>query len=304
MKKITVVSFVLILINSSFAQTKNNIKTNDEILLNKLKENNSLSGYIIVVDSKTGKTIKQLGFSKSINIFYKDTSIINKPFETGDLMLPISLTTLISNDNFNINDSVKIDNGSTVLDNYKVFDKENWGLLSLTYKDVISYSSNVGIAKSVYKFYKNSPDSFLKSIQHLVGSDNLVYTKNNLINWSYGYNIKLTPKQLLYFYNSVALNKLSFARKINECLIDVCKNGTGKKYLSNIDIAGKTGTIKNSNNTYTSAFIGYYPASNPKYTILVVINNSKNSPKFYGGEVAGSLVKDIIGELKKNKIIK
>jgi hypothetical protein len=30
----------------------------------------------------------------------------------------------------------------------------------------------------------------------------------------------------------------------------------------------------------------------------VVINNSKKSPKFYGGEVAGSLLKDIIYELK------
>ena len=298
MKRIVLLFCWSILVNFSFAQTINNFTKFDNCLLKKMTDNKSLSGYVIVVESNTGKVINQSGFSKSIEGFVKDTSIMNKSFVPGDLMLPISFSTLINNHQLKINDSINIENGSIELENQKINDNENRGVQKLSYKDVITYSSNVGIAKSVYKFYKNSPDSFLKSIQLLVGADTIVYSKNNLVNWSYGYNFKLTPKQLLYFYNSVAQHKLSGSTKINECLVDVCKYGTGKKYLSNIDIAGKTGTIKNTNNTYTSAFIGYYPASNSKYTIMVFINNSKNSPKYYGGDIAGSLVKDIISELK------
>ena len=67
-------------------------------------------------------------------------------------------------------------------------------------------------------------------------------------------------------------------------------------------IAGKTGTAvtaldnkgyNKGNKIYQASFIGYFPAEQPKYTIAVVIQNSKESKKIYGADVSGVVFKEI-----------
>lgn len=91
--------------------------------------------------------------------------------------------------------------------------------------------------------------------------------------------------------------------KAQDLLIGVCKNGTGRnlknKYYT---IAGKTGTavIANENKGYTTggakkyqaSFCGYFPADNPKYSIIVVIVGPKGAA-YYGGSVAGPVFRGI-----------
>jgi cell division protein FtsI (penicillin-binding protein 3) len=90
--------------------------------------------------------------------------------------------------------------------------------------------------------------------------------------------------------------------KAQDMLKGVCTNGTGKS-LKNpyYTIAGKTGTavIANDNKGYTvggakkyqASFVGYFPANDPKYSIIVVIVGPKG--KFYGGSVAGPVFRGI-----------
>ena len=90
--------------------------------------------------------------------------------------------------------------------------------------------------------------------------------------------------------------------KAQDMLKGVCIRGTGRS-LKNpyYTIAGKTGTavIANDNRGYTSeggkkyqaSFCGYFPADNPKYSIIVVIVGPKGA--YYGGSVAGPVFRGI-----------
>ena len=76
----------------------------------------------------------------------------------------------------------------------------------------------------------------------------------------------------------------------------VVLRGTGKSLAaSNYQIAGKTGTAQmgmvNGKMTYQASFVGYFPADNPKYSCIVVIN--KPLGDYYGASVAGPVFKQI-----------
>ncbi|MCD6578259.1 penicillin-binding protein 2 [bacterium] len=108
----------------------------------------------------------------------------------------------------------------------------------------------------------------------------------------------LAGKKVQYFNDNVFPKKtISF---LQTALRDVVIEGTGKKVNSKyIAIAGKTGTAKKydpqtkkySTDKYLASFIGYFPADDPKYTMGVFIDEP--GKKYYGGEVAGSIFKEI-----------
>jgi cell division protein FtsI (penicillin-binding protein 3) len=64
-------------------------------------------------------------------------------------------------------------------------------------------------------------------------------------------------------------------------------------------IAGKTGTALVANKDqgyaekeYNASFVGYFPADQPRYSCIVVVNRP-NSGKIYGGSVAAPVFKEI-----------
>ena len=84
-------------------------------------------------------------------------------------------------------------------------------------------------------------------------------------------------------------------------LIDVVEKGTAKSIRSRkYKIAGKTGTTllaygeKSEDNIkqYQTSFVGFFPAENPKYSCMVVVNNPKENG-FYGGNVSAPVFKEI-----------
>ena len=161
---------------------------------------------------------------------------------------------------------------------------------------------------------------------------------------SYGYGVSLTPLQILSFYNAVAndgimvkptflessnklgaLKKTTFKKQIlnpsicsketlsivKKMLYDVVhhKNGTAKNIKSNnIKIAGKTGTAQVGYGTdkvdYISSFVGYFPAENPKYSCIVVINKPNKNKGYYGSDVAAPVFKRIAEKISsRNPVI-
>ena len=161
---------------------------------------------------------------------------------------------------------------------------------------------------------------------------------------SYGYGVSLTPLQILSFYNAVAndgimvkptflesSNKLGAIKKntfkkqilnpsicsketlsiVKKMLYDVVhhKNGTAKNIKSNnIKIAGKTGTAQVGYGTdkvdYISSFVGYFPAENPKYSCIVVINKPNKDKGYYGSDVAAPVFKRIAEKISsRNPVI-
>ena len=97
--------------------------------------------------------------------------------------------------------------------------------------------------------------------------------------------------------------------QLKECLLSVVEgeHGTARKIKdSAYKIAGKTGTAvtaldnrgyNKGNKIYQASFIGYFPAGQPKYTVAVVIQNSRESKKIYGADVSGTVFKEISDRL-------
>jgi len=74
--------------------------------------------------------------------------------------------------------------------------------------------------------------------------------------------------------------------------------GTGSKaFLPNLRIAGKTGTAKKLKNgqyvsEYIASFASFYPAYDPEYTLIVVVDNPRRQG-YTGGMVAAPVAKEI-----------
>ena len=148
---------------------------------------------------------------------------------------------------------------------------------------------------------------------------------------SVGYETQLTPLQTLTFYNAVANNgkmiqpilvksinradqsvEVFEAKVLNkkiasdETLTDlkkmlegVVERGTAKNIKNDFyKIAGKTGTAqKLINGRYTwqkyyASFAGYFPAKDPLYSCIVIIDSAEGYNRF-GGDVAAPVFQEI-----------
>ncbi len=118
----------------------------------------------------------------------------------------------------------------------------------------------------------------------------------------YGVVVKKIEPQVL---EEAVCSKATIA-KLKECLLEVVEgvHGTAHRVVSdsNYKIAGKTGTAVTAINNkgynknskiYQASFIGYFPAEAPKYTMAVVIQNSRESKLVYGADVSGAVFKEI-----------
>jgi cell division protein FtsI (penicillin-binding protein 3) len=117
----------------------------------------------------------------------------------------------------------------------------------------------------------------------------------------YGVDIKTFQPQVVV--DKICSNET--LAQLKECMEAVVesKEGTAHALMdSTYQIAGKTGTAvtaldnkgyNKDNKIYQAAFIGYFPASAPKYTIAVVIQNGNHSKLIYGAAVAGTVFKEI-----------
>jgi len=149
---------------------------------------------------------------------------------------------------------------------------------------------------------------------------------------AYGYGVHMTPLQILTFYNAIAndgvevkpyfvsrirddqgeisavhtevLNSRicseSTVRQAQSLLEGVVENGTGKGLkIKGLKIAGKTGTTQlnywegKASMEYSSSFVGYFPAENPKYSMIVVITKPDKKKGYYGAQVAAPVFKEI-----------
>ncbi len=95
-------------------------------------------------------------------------------------------------------------------------------------------------------------------------------------------------------------------RTVQEMLEEVCRTGTGAPYFRDTTLfraAGKTGTaqfsqdgIRYSDGYYMGSMAAYFPADNPRYTILTTIHTRRQGGKaYYGGPLAGPVVKRMAG---------
>lgn len=98
--------------------------------------------------------------------------------------------------------------------------------------------------------------------------------------------------------------------KAKQLMEGVVKNGSGKGLnITAFKVGGKTGTAQIAKNgdyrkggtTYQGSFVGYFPADNPLYTCIVIIN-SPSGGNYYGGLVAGPVFKEIAEKVYSSSV--
>jgi cell division protein FtsI (penicillin-binding protein 3) len=330
-----------------------------EALLKQLIDHDAQHGTAIIMEVATGHIKAISNLEKGKNGTYQEyyNYAIGESSEPGSTFKLASIIVALEDGLIDINDSVDTENGKI-----KYFDRvmqdshEDLGVITI--KKAFEESSNVGISKIIYKNYKNNPKKFVQRLYEMnlnqklglslkgEGSPFIKYPGDKLwsgvsLPWmSIGYEIQITPMQILTFYNAVANNgemvkplfvkeilyhgksikkfekeiinpkicSQSTLEKVHELLEGVVLEGTAKIIKNdNYSIAGKTGTaqVAKRNKGYVDAeggkshqasFVGYFPADNPKYSCIVVVNSPSKS-SIYGSQVAAPVFKKIADKI-------
>ena len=324
-------------------------------LLQTLERYQADHGCVVVMDVQTGaiRAMANLGRNEAGNYYEKRNYAVWESTEPGSTFKLASMVVALEDGVADTGTMVETGNGI-----YEVYDKKikdsnvkngegGYGRISLA--KAFELSSNTGIARLVYENYKNQPDKFVDRLYrmnlnnqlglkiqgegkpHIPKPGDSDWSGVTLAWMSYGYQISLTPLQLLTFYNAVAnngvmvkprfveeirsqgkvietsdvvvLNPAICSRetlaKVKKVMTQVVERGTATNIHTNAyAIAGKTGTCqmnywKQGKPDYQSSFAGFFPADNPRYSIIVVVNNPVSHIGYYGATVAGPVFKSI-----------
>lgn len=319
-------------------------------LKRQLERSEATNGTAILMEVKTGdiKAIANMARGKSGEYVENQNFAIGNAGEPGSVIKAATMITLLEDGCVEPNDT--IDLGSTGV--YKFFDRvmteSHGGLGKVTVKQMMEKSSN-GLSKVVFDHYQNRPEKFVNR-WYAMGLDKktgislpgevdpyIKYPREKgwsgiSLPWmSVGYELMLTPLQILAFYNAIAndgqrmrprlvkevrnrgevtktfepeevggrICSRKTLRQIREMLEGVVENGTARNiYTRNYRIAGKTGTARMAGGPggygggrYKASFVGYFPAEKPLYSCIVVIDNPSNG--YYATTVAAPVFKEI-----------
>ena len=244
----------------------------DSILQNKLSELDAAIGQVIVMEVQTGDIKASVGTDSIL----QESGLVR----TASLLAALETKAVKLSDTIDVGDGILAIGKDTLCDH-------NWhrgGYGKITVEQGFAFSSNIANYKAARKAFDNE-QAFAEALAkygYQVKDTNLVYN-------SLGYGILTTPLQNLTFFNYIAKSKTA----IKEALEYSVSNGLAKPAQSDkVKVEGATGTIQLSNGEYVVEFCGYFPADNPKYSIIVSIN--KKGLPASGGLMAGDVFRQIV----------
>ena len=309
-------------------------------------------GTVVLMEVKTGRVraIANLALEEDGNYRENYNFAIGESTEPGSTFKLASMIALLEDGHVHPDDIIDVKDGKTFYYGQKMEDSGGKGMGEITVQRAFEASSNVGISQIVNESYKQNPEQFVDRLYEMglnrklgieirgEGKPEIKYTDSELwsglsLPWmSIGYEVRLTPLQILALYNAVAnngkmvkpvfveemrahgkmvkrfntevLNNHICSREtleqVQSMLEGVVETGTASNLAnSNYRIAGKTGTAQLALNKkgytealYMASFVGYFPADNPKYSCIVVVN-ARSKKIYYGNLVAGPIFREI-----------
>jgi len=324
-------------------------------LLKQLLRYDADHGCAVLMEVSTGdiKAITNLGLGDNGKYSETYNYAIGESTEPGSTFkLPVLMAAL-EDGVIDTSDIVDTGTGSVKFYNKIIRDTKEGGNGKISVKQVFEKSSNVGTSKIINEHYKENPKEFVNRLYAMKLNEKLniqlkgegtplirypgdkLWSGLSLPMMSHGYEVQMTPLQILTFYNAVAndgrmmrprfvtsilrngssirsyqpeiiINSIasrSTIRKARIMMEGVVQHGTATN-LKNADykIAGKTGTAQIAKDkygyrqgariSYQASFVGYFPAENPLYSCIVVVNAPSNGV-YYGNLVAGTVFKEI-----------
>jgi cell division protein FtsI (penicillin-binding protein 3) len=322
-------------------------------------------GVAIVMEVETGAIRAMVNLQKKkgsngYGEYYNHA--IGTSTEPGSTMKTASLLALLEGGSCTPNTAVNLGGGKKRYYDRWMKDSRQHGVHASNLQYAFEHSSNVGISSLVDRHFGSNPSDFIKYLKRFglqspcyveiegevqpfvkeAGDTKSGWSGISLPWMSIGYEVQLTPLQVLKFYNAVAndgrlmkpylvekvvndgllikqygprvvqkqIASMQSIKTLQNLLEGVVVNGTGSNVATeNFRIAGKTGTAQTNYGRgdeyigYQASFAGYFPADNPKYSIIVVIYNPDVSTGYYGSAVAGPVFKEIAEKMYATKAI-
>ncbi len=321
-----------------------------------LIENKAMQGCVIMMDVKSGfvEVMASLRYNEKTSKYEESYNFaLSHNVEPGSTFKAVTMLALLENNpDLDIDDRMylgtkdfKMFYGRKLQDSHLVTDENGY----TTIRNAFEQSSNIAFATMVDETFKSNPDRFIELIYstkineplnldikgaanpYIKDTKDKYWSKLSLPWMSIGYEVLLTPMQILTYYNAIAndgvMVKPQFVREIRhgneviktfdtivinesiasprtvsnlqELLKGVVVNGTAKN-LSKLgfSVAGKTGTAQISQGggynkkNYTATFVGYFPAEEPKYSCIIVISDPSTG-KYYGSSVSAPVFKEL-----------
>jgi cell division protein FtsI (penicillin-binding protein 3) len=324
----------------------------ENALYTQLVKHGADHGTVVLMEVETGKVRAIANLTRNEDGSYGEeyNYAVGESTEPGSTFKLASVIALLEDNLIRPDDIVDVGNGVTEFYGHRVEDSQHEALGEITIQRAFEVSSNVGFTKTVNEKYIKKPEQFVNRLYEMglnrklgleikgEGQPDIKYTDSELwsgisLPWmSMGYEVRMTPLQILALYNAVAndgkkvkpifieeirahgkvvrkgetevLNNHICSREtlgyVKKMLEGVVENGTARN-LNNTHykIAGKTGTAQVSLNNegyvnalYQASFVGYFPADKPKYSCIVVVN-APSRQIYYGNVVAGPIFRDI-----------
>lgn len=332
----------------------------ENALLKAITKHKADHGTAVLMEVKTGKirAIANIGLVDDGSFWEKYNYAVGEAREPGSTFKTASMIALIEDGYVELTDSVDIEGGEVEFYDKTMRDSEEHELGKVTVKHAFEISSNVGISKLIDRYYSHQPDKFIAHLKRMgltektgveIKGEAQPYIKEAgskewtgiTLPWmAVGYELTLTPLQVLNFYNALANDGIhvkptlvssvqeygkelenfevekenkricskATLEKVRKLMEGVVENGTADHLKSPYyKMAGKTGTaqIANANQgyrkTYLASFAGYFPADNPTYSCIVSISEPKMGV-YYGGWVAGPVFKEVADKIYSGTI--
>ena len=331
-----------------------------------LIENDALQGCVVLMDVKSGfvEVMASLSYNEEKKKYEEAYNFaLRHNVEPGSTFKAITMCALLENNpSLDIDDKLqlgmtdyKVFYRRTMRDSHRVTDENGY----TTIRNAFEQSSNIAFATLVEDAFVDNPQRYIDLIYKtkineplnldIIGEANpdikstkdKRWSKLSLPWMSIGYEVMMTPIQILTFYNAIAndgvMVKPQFVREIrhgNEVkqvfdtivineriasentistlqtlLEGVVQNGTAKSMSKlGFPVAGKTGTAQISQGSagynkknYTATFVGYFPADNPKYSCIIVVSNPRGK-RYYGSSVSGPVFKEIAEKIYATRL--
>ncbi len=324
----------------------------ENALLLQMKKQNAVAGCAIVMEVSTGEILAMANLKKNKKGEYGEyfNYAIAESMEPGSTFKLASIIAALEDNIVALDDTIYTGDGHWKYENRTMNDDHKIDEGFPTVRKVFEKSSNVGVSRIIDRGYRKRPQKYIDRLYDMslnkplgfeLAGEGTPYIKNpddpswSLVSlpWmSIGYEVLLTPLQVLTLYNAVANDgkmvkpilakeirkagkttkvfeteviKNSIAsqktiQKAQDLLVGVATDGTVETVFKNspYTLGGKTGTAQIAINGrydkthYNATFAGYFPAKNPKYSCIVVISRP-SAGKFYASSVAAPVFKAI-----------
>jgi cell division protein FtsI (penicillin-binding protein 3) len=308
-----------------------------DALIQALDSTGATSGEMVIADPYTGEILAAV--SLGANGPARTWTAATSPYEPGSTIKPFTVASLLTERKAALGDSLWAEEGSYRLHGRTIRDVHGYGWLTL--REGFLHSSNIVMAKAASRLspavqYQRLRDFGFGAATGITYPSESAgrlwrpsrWSKQSQASLAYGYEISVTPLQLVMAYGMLANGGVlleprlirevrardgsvlrryepravrralpqGVARTMRALLAEAVESGTGQRAsMGAWKVAGKTGTARFASggryleNQYVATFAGFFPAESPQLVFLVKLDRPRGD--YYGGLTAAPVTR-------------